>query len=157
MSDARLVDLAKKVRDRLNTQAAAGAYSKTDADFTAAVNYKPVIDLRSIGTLRVTVAPHSDDLGIVSRGAKIEEASVDVAVQQKVACNSDGEPDPDEIEPLLYFVEELKEDLLGRQFATTPTARCLRLQNTPVYDPEHLHTKRVFTSVIMLTCSVQAR
>jgi hypothetical protein len=148
-------DVAQAVADALNDGAFAG-------EFTAARTALPVFDLRDLGTLTVSVVPRKQEISPLDRASDRHDVQVDVAVAKKVEAT-----DNNTIDALLDLVQRIMDHLNRRNLeeSATPSAtRALggqylwrRVQNAPVYSPDHLREKRLFISVITLTYSVMRR
>ena len=134
-----VIDIADAVTDELN----AGSFGQT---FIAERLYRPEFDLAEFKTLRVTVVPKGLSTSGLSRGQNQYDVSVDVAVQKKLTTEDDAE-----IDPLMSLVEELADFFRLRRLAGSPGAAWLKTENAPVYAPEHLETKKLFTSVLTFT------
>jgi hypothetical protein len=117
--------------------------------FTATRAYRPVFDLADLKTLRVTVVPKGIEIINITRNANQNDVSVDVAVQKKV-----NPADAAEMDALMTLVEKLGDFFRLRRLAALPTALWTKTENVPIYSPEHLETKQVFTSVLTLTFRV---
>lgn len=135
-------DIADAVVDELN----AGTFSQT---FLAERQYRPDFDLAEMKTLHVTVVPKGIAVSGLSRSQNLFDVSVDVAVQKKVAAESDAE-----LDPLMTLVEELAESFRLRRLSSLPSAVWLKTENVPVYAVEHLEQKKLFTSVLTFTFRV---
>jgi hypothetical protein len=117
--------------------------------FVAVRAYRPVYDLADLKTLRVTVVPKGLEIVNITRNANQNDVSVDVAVQQKVDPN-----DSAQMDALMQLVEKLGDFFRLRRLTALPTALWTKTENVPIYAPEHLETKQVFTSVLTLTFRV---
>lgn len=126
--------------------AAAGTFVQA---FTAARHYRPQFDLAELKTLRVSVVPKGIAITGLMRSANQHDVSVDVAVQKKV-----NPTDSAELDGLMTLVEQIADYLRLRRLTALPTALWTKTDNVPVYSPEHLETKQVFTSVLTLTFRV---
>jgi H2-forming N5,N10-methylenetetrahydromethanopterin dehydrogenase-like enzyme len=112
--------------------------------------YAPHWDLRDIDGVQVTVVPRGNELASESRAQLSNQVSVDVAVQKKVSAAT-----PAELDPLMNLVQDVTDFLTRRPLAGFALASWLRITNTPIYAPEHLADKRLFTSVLTVTYVVQ--
>ena len=133
-----LAEIADLVVHELNL----GAFSQ---EFTARRAYRPVFELSELKELQVTVVPKSTTREIISRQQSEHETEIDVAVQKRV--------DPDDLEEcdaLDLLCEEIA-DWFGGRILDGVLAICKQVERKPIYDPEHLQQKRVFTGVITLT------
>ena len=126
--------------------AAAGTFAQT---FTAARHYRPQFDLAELKTLRVSVVPRGIAITGLMRSANQHDVSVDVAVQKKV--NPAGSA---ELDGLMTLVEQIADHFRLRRLTALPTALWTKTDNVPVYAPEHLEQKQVFTSVLTFTFRV---
>ncbi len=98
--------------------------------------------LEELTELRVTVVPHGRQTQWVSRGrTPLDELSIDIGVQQKVAGDAD-------VEILLTLVDAIAENFRTQAFAGG--VACVGFSNDPIYNPEHMKQLKVFTSVITL-------
>lgn len=126
--------------------AAAGTFAQT---FTAARHYRPQFDLAELKTLRVSVVPKGIAITGLMRSANQHDVSVDVAVQKKV-----NPADSAELDGLMTLVEQIADYFRLRRLTALPTALWTKTDNVPVYAPEHLEQKQVFTSVLTFTFGV---
>jgi hypothetical protein len=142
------LDIADAVAAELNAAQVAPApgFGQT---FTAVRAYRPVFDLADLKTLRVTVVPKGLEIVNITRSANQNDVSVDVAVQQKVDPN-----DGPQMDVLMALVEKLGDFFRLRRLTALPTALWTKTENVPIYSPEHLETKQVFTSVLTFTFRV---
>jgi len=132
-------DIADAVVAELNT----GAFSQA---FTARRMYLPAFDLKDMKTLHVTVVPRAIDSQVASRSTIQQDVQVDVAVQRMVESDA-------EIDALLLLVEEIGDRFRNRMLAGL-NAVWVRMENNPIYSPEHLDQLHQFTSVLTLTFRV---
>ena len=137
------VEIADAVKDDLN----AGSFS---LPFAAERLYLPLFELPEMQVLHVSIVPKGITQTAANRTQIQHDCQVDVAVQQKVAGEA-----PAEVDPLTDLVEELIEHFRFHRLPAFPTAAWLRTENAPIYDPEHMHRLRQFTSVITLTYRVR--
>ena len=126
--------------------AAAGTFAQA---FTAARHYRPQFDLAELKTLRVSVVPKGIAITGLMRSANQHDVSVDVAVQKKV-----NPADSAELDGLMALVEQIADYFRLRRLTALPTALWTKTDNVPVYAPEHLEQKQVFTSVLTFTFRV---
>lgn len=110
---------------------------------TVSRKYVPAWDLKEIDGIQITVVPRSNGLANADRSRLSNEVAVDVAVQRKVGYGT-----PAELDPLMDVVQEVTDFLTRLPVAG---ASWLRIANVPIYAPDHLHEKRMFTSVITCT------
>ena len=140
MSDSLPIQVADAVTAELNAAA---------LGFTALRHYRPQFDLAELKMLRVSVVPKGITITSLGRGLNQHDVAVDVAVQQKVDA-----AEATSLDELMNLVQQIADSLRLRRLASLPTAIWIRTENQPIYSPEHLETKGVFTSV--LTCTFRA-
>lgn len=123
-----------------------GSFSQA---FTAARHYQPVFDLPEMTDLHVSVVPKSVEVLASSRNQNQHDYAIDVGVQQKVA-------DDTEADSLMTLAEEIADHFrLSRvQVTGIGSVPVLKVATEPVFAPEHLTEKRLFTSIITLTFRV---
>jgi hypothetical protein len=73
---------------------------------------------------------------------------IDVAVQQRL------DPTAGNFDALMELVEEIADHVRSHPLAGFPQARCVEVDNEPVYALDHLDELRQFTSVLTLTYRV---
>jgi len=143
-----ITDIADAVVTELNAPPVppATGFAQT---FTAARAYRPQFDLTDLKTLKVTVVPKGIEIINVTRHANQNDVSVDIAVQKKV-----NPTDTTDMDALMTLVEQIADFFRLRRMTAFPTALWTKTDNVPVYSPEHLEQKQVFTSVLTLTFRV---
>ena len=117
--------------------------------FTAARHYRPQFDLAELKTVRVSVVPKAIGITGLMRNANQHDVSIDIAVQKKVSPT-----DAAELDGLMLLTEQIADFFRLRRLLALPEALWTKTDNVPVYSPEHLETKQVFTSVLTLTFRV---
>lgn len=136
---ALVIEIAEAVRQEL----IAASFSQPLA---AVRRYVPVYELADMDLLHVTVVPKDTELELADRSGLIEQdCRLDIGIQQRV--------DPDKLEQvdaLMGLVEEVADHFSGWRLETPP-ARCVHIENRPLYDPVHLDQLRQLTSVLTLT------
>jgi len=115
-------------------------------EFIAERKVLPEYDLRNITALQVIVVPRSLNAELETRSQVMYEVQIDIGVQKHVGKEID-----DEIEDLMDLVEEVGDYLRGLSLTAVTYARWVRMENNPIYSPDHLATHHVFTSVITMT------
>jgi hypothetical protein len=143
--DAVIAQLADAVVVELNAPGSPLVPAEGDPLATAARAYAPVFDLGEMADLHVTVVPKAATAERLDRTSRQFDYSVDVAVQKKLSDGGDAE-----IDGLMLLVEQIADHFNGRRPATFAGAVCLRVENEPVYSPDHLRELRQFTSVLTL-------
>lgn len=134
-----IADLADLLVAALN----AGTFSES---FTAARRPIPLFNLEELKDLTVTVVPRTLETTMLTRRHDMHEIAIDIAIQKRVESE-----DNDELDPLLNLVQEIN-DAVNR--TDLGGAKWLKTENDPIYAPDHLHEKRVFTSVLTVTYSL---
>lgn len=145
---AVLTDIADAVAAELNGQV-------FNPPFVAERRFVPLfrLDEGALDTLQVSVVPKGQSFAAMNRAAMQVEYAVDVAVQQRLGADSSA--DETTIGTLLGLVQDVLDWLrpnaaLGRtgRLAGLPEVWFVSIANVPVYAPEHVREKRVFTSVL---------
>ena len=113
--------------------------------FTAQRLYLPTFDLQSMSELKVTVVPKGITSASLDRSRDSFDYQIDVAIQKKVPSQVET------IDSLMLLVEEIGDHFRTNPLSSFPGARCVNVENRPVYAPDHLQELRQFTSVITLT------
>lgn len=134
-----LIRLADAVTSHLN----GGAFSRP---LQAVRRYQPVFELPDLQELQVSVVPKSIAVLAGDRSTQVFEAVVDVGIQKQVAPEALAE-----LDALLALVGEVLDALRGQRLPEFPEAAWVGITNEPVFAPEHLQQKRVFTSVVSVT------
>jgi len=109
--------------------------------------FLPVFELKDMKTLKVSVVPKARRITQESRSHENDEVEIDIGIQKKISCDT-------ELEILLRLVENITALFKAERLEGYPTALCVRKENQPVYDPEHLRQFNQFTSVVTLTFKV---
>ena len=141
---ATIVDIADAVAATLNVPGEPG-FSQA---FTAARKALPAFELADLAGLHVTVVPKGVEVTGASRSLSQHDYQIDVGVQKKFSAGSELEAD---VAALGGLAEEIAVFLRRRPLAGVPGAAWVRSANEPVYSPEYLAEKRLFTSVITVT------
>lgn len=146
MADALIVQIADLVVAGLNA-------AEFSMEFTAVRHWRPIWDLPALATLRVSVVPRAKERTRATRRDDQRDLIVQVGVQQKLTGRGSQpgeEVDVAEVDALVALVEELEEACADMGF-DDPSARCVTVACEPVADPDELHEKRTFTSVVTMT------
>ena len=142
---SKVIDIADAVTEELNNPPV-GAFTLA---FVAARHYRPQFDLAELKVLRVSVVPRGLAISSLSRSINQREVGVDVAVQKKV-----NPADVAELDGLMALVGQIADYLCLRRLTSMPGAMWVKTENLPIYSPEHLETKQVFTSLLTFTFRV---
>ena len=150
MSDSLPINVADALVTLLNAAPVPPATGFTPT-FTAERAYRPQFDLEELQTLRVSVVPKAIEIQTLGRRANQHDISIDVAVQQKVDV-----ADSAALDTLMALVQQIADFVRLRRIdlAGGSSAVWIKTDNTPIYSPEHLETKQVFTSVLTFTFRV---
>ncbi len=139
-----ITEIADAVTAELNA-AAPGTFTQA---FTAERKVLPFYELQDLANLRVTVVPKTVEITGSTRSASQHDFAIDIGIQKKLGSPSTMEA---EVESLGGVVDQIAEYLRQRKLTAAPFAAWMSTINDPVYAPEHLLEKRVFTSVLTLT------
>lgn len=140
------MSLATDIADAVVAELSAapdGTFSET---FSAVRRVLPEFDLEDLAELKVSVVPKSVEITGSTRAASQYEIAVDVGVQKKLGKDLDAE-----VTALGTLVDEMADYLRQRTLEQAPFAVWVGIRNEPVYVPEHLAERRVFTSVLTVT------
>ena len=140
-----IIDIADAVAATLNAPGEPG-FSQS---FTAARKALPAFELADLAGLHVTVVPKGVEITGASRSLSQHDYQIDVGVQKKVGSELEAD-----VAALCGLVEEIAVFLRRRALTGAPGAAWVRSANEPVYSPEHLAEKRLFTSVLTVTYRV---
>ena len=135
-------DIADAVATELNA-ASGGTFSQA---FTAVRRVLPEFELADLAELKVSVVPKSVEMTRSTRAGAQYDIAVDIGVQKKLGKDLDTE-----VAALGTLVDEMADWLRGRILTQAPYGTWLSIANDPVYVPEHLAERRVFTSVLTVT------
>jgi len=142
MAMSTIIDIADAVAASLNAPGEPG-FSQA---FNAARKALPAFDLADLAGLHVTVVPKGVEVTGATRSLSQHDHQIDVGVQKKLTTDMDTET-----ATMLGLVDEIAAFLRRRPLAGVPGAAWVRSVNEPVYSPEHLAEKRLFTSVLTVT------
>lgn len=137
---ATVIQIADSVVAEIN----AGDFSKKS--LAAQRLYVPNFDLEDMKELRVTVVPREVEYLPLDRVSNKYHATIDVAIQKKFSKG-----DVKEIDPLVYFVEELADYFRLKRLNSYVAARCIKVENAVLYSTEHWTQFNQFTSLLTLT------
>lgn len=138
--------LAIDVADAIVTELAAHTFSEP---LSVTRRVLPEFELADLKALTVTVVPKSVGINNITRDSSSFTVAVDIGIQQKIGKNTDAE-----VARLSGVVTELVSFLNRRKLSGFPVAVFLSIANEPVYAPEHLSEKRLFTSVLTATYKI---
>ena len=133
------IDIADILVETLNSQEA-GTFPE---DFTAHRRVLPNYELSELKDLTVTVVPKSIEITPASRDMNYRDVSIDIGIQQKIGTDTDAE-----VSRLSELVDAIAVFLSRRSLGDSAFKS---IANDPIYVPEHLLDKRLFTSIITVT------
>ncbi len=133
----KLTDIADAVVAVLNA-------AELDMEFTAERTLLPLYDLKTLRNLKVSVVPKGRKIIQGARVLTIDEIQIDIGIQKKISDDS-------ELDGLMKLVEDIAGLFKAERLAGYPNAICIKKENEPIYDPEHLRQFHQFTSVVTLT------
>lgn len=140
-----VTDIADAVAAEINA-AGPGTF---DFPFTAQRKVLPAYELSELDDLKVTVVPKVVEISGSTRSASQYDITVDIGIQKKLPPGS--EASDEQVETLGTLVDQIAAYLRRRPLPGAPFASWVNITNDPVYAPEHLLEKRVFTSVLTVT------
>lgn len=137
-----LVSIADAVVASLND----GSFNQS---FVAERHYQPVFDLPEMTDLHVSVVPKGVEVLASSRNQNQHDYAIDIGIQKRVAEDA-------KADELMTLAEEIADNfrLKRVQVAGVGSVPLLTVATDPIFAPEHLTEKRVFTSVVTLTFRV---
>ena len=109
----------------------------------------PIHDLSQLRALTVSVVPRGVQVQSITRKLSQYDCQVDIGIQQKLTAPQD-EIDP-AVKELSGLVQQITDYLQRQPLTDMPYAIWIKVENVPIYDPDHLANQRVFTSVLTLT------
>jgi hypothetical protein len=133
-----IVDIADALAEALNGH-------EFSVEFEAVREYRPVLDLPDMKTLRVSVVPKGVVMVPADRSRVQHDVEVDVLVQKKLDAG-----DSTELDALMSFVEEIAGFLKFKRLESV-AASWVKTVNEPIFAPDHLEQLRQFTSVLTVT------
>jgi hypothetical protein len=145
MTPSLIIQVADAVVADLNASEAA-----TSVPFKAVRHYRPEFELAELKTPRISVVPRGINITPASRSQNSHEVEIDVAIQQRVQAG-----DTETIDALMNLVQTIADGLRQRRLTAMPEALWIGTRNVPIYSPDHLETKGVFTGVLTLTFAVE--
>jgi hypothetical protein len=152
-TSAAILNIADAVVAILNDAALNSQFSQF---FIAERFYVPVHKLPELTTLQVTVVPMTIGGELLSRGGQyLETHTISIGVQQQIG---QGAMTNDEIkaacDPLVFLCQEIISLFAAKPLTGYSRAMCTWHDWKPVFSPEHLDERRVFTGVVTLTYKV---
>ena len=134
------VDLADAVTSQLN---------QSEIITNAKRMVLPIHDLSQLRALTVSVVPRGVQVQSITRKLSQYDCQVDIGIQQKLTVPQDQIDTA--VKDLSGFVQQIADYLQRQPLTDMPYAIWIKVENVPIYDPDHLANQRVFTSVLTLT------
>jgi hypothetical protein len=134
------IDLADAVTSQLN---------QSEIVTNAKRQVLPIHDLSQLRELTVSVVPRGVQVQSITRKLSQYDCQVDIGIQQKLTMPQD-QIDP-AVKALSGLVQQIADYLQRHALTDMPYANWIKVENEPIYDPDHLANQRVFTSVLTLT------
>lgn len=134
--------LAIDIADAIVTEIDSNTFSEP---FVVTRRVLPEYELADLKALRVTVVPKSVGINNITRQSSSFDVAIDIGLQQKIGKDTDSE-----VSRLSGVVSEIVSFLNRRKLTTMATVIFVSIANEPVYAPEHLSEKRLFTSILTI-------
>jgi hypothetical protein len=134
------IDLADAVTSQLN---------QSEIVTNAKRQVLPIHDLSQLRELTVSVVPRGVQVQSITRKLSQYDCQVDIGIQQKLTVPQDQIDTA--VKDLSGLVEQIADYLQRQPLIDMPYAIWIKVENQPIYDPDHLANQRVFTSVLTLT------
>ncbi|MDR2763126.1 MAG: hypothetical protein LBB88_11020 [Planctomycetaceae bacterium] len=116
---------------------------KFSIQFEPAMLVLPNFESSELQTIRVTVVPRTLEIERNSRNSAKYIVGIDIGIQRRI------ENTPEEtVENLGNLVDEIILFLKSTNLSEFHSAQVSSIANDPIYSPEHLQQKRIFTSVL---------
>lgn len=139
MAESFAVSIAADVEARLNGIV-------FSLPFLARRAYRPEYNLTTDSGVKVFIVPKSFADAVGSRADDQCDYEIDIGVMYKLTGDDDKECDS-----VMKLVEEIADELRERSTLPDTGARLVAIANDPIFAPDQLTEKRVFTSVITAT------
>ena len=138
--------LAIDIADAIVTELVANTFSEP---LVVTRRVLPEFELADLKALTVTVVPKSVAIDNITRSSSSFDIAIDIGIQQKIGKSTDTE-----VTRLSGIVSEIITFLNRRKLPDVETAIFVSIANEPVYAPEHLSEKRLFTSIVTVTYKI---
>ena len=110
---------------------------------TATRGYRPHLDPEALKELVVLAIPRETSITFSGRRVDAQDIAIDVGVFKAI-----DDSDNTEADALMGLVEEIYLHFRRRELEG---AACVRIENSPIFDPEDLESRGQFSSLITLT------
>ena len=138
--------LALDIADAIVSELSNGSFSEP---LVITRRVLPEYEIAELKALTVTVVPKSVAIANITRQSSSFDVVSDVGIQQKIGKDTDTE-----VLRLSGIVTEIVTFLNRKRLTDVPAAQFKSIVNEPVYAPEHLSEKRLFTSILTVTYKV---
>ena len=138
--------LALDIADAIGAELNGGSFSEP---LVVSRRVLPEYEIAELKALTITVVPKSVGISNITRQSSSFEVAVDIGIQQKIGKDTDAE-----VTRLSGVVTEIVTFMNRRNLSGFPAVVFVSIANEPVYAPEHLSEKRLFTSILTLTYKV---
>ncbi len=109
----------------------------------------PIHDLSQLRELTISIVPRGVQVQSITRKLSQYDCQVDIGVQQKLTVPQDQIDTA--VHGLSALVQQIADYLQRQPLTDMPYAIWIKVENVPIYDPDHLANQRVFISVLTLT------
>ncbi|MDR1491460.1 MAG: hypothetical protein LBT05_01870 [Planctomycetaceae bacterium] len=103
----------------------------------------PSFEPSELQTLRVSIVPRTLEIEPITRNSSKYTVGVDVGIQRRI-----NETPEETVASLGSLVDEIAEYLRATPLKQFPAAQWNNASIDPLYVPEHLQQKRIFTSIL---------
>lgn len=136
------MSIATKIAEAVVYELASHAFSH---EFNPVMLVLPAFEPSELEVLRVTVVPRTIEIDRVTRGSSRYTVGIDIGIQKRIS----GTPE-DTVKSMGDLADEIADFLKAADLSQFPEAAWQSCSNDPLYVPEHLSQKRVFTSILSL-------
>ena len=138
--------LVTDIADAVVTELAGGVFSQGVSPQRRVL---PEYELADLKDLHVTVVPKGMEIAGATRALAQHDVRIDIGIQKKIGKEIDTD-----VTVLLGLVDELADFLKRRPLAAAPQAIWVKTDSDPIYAPDHLAERRLFTAILTLTYRV---
>ena len=134
------IDLADAVTSQIN---------QSEIITNAKRQILPIHDLSQLRELTVSVVPRGVQVQSITRKLSQYDCQVDIGIQQKLTVPQDQIDTA--VKDLSGLVQQIADYMQRQPLTDMQYAIWIKVENVPIYDPDHLAQLRVFASVLTLT------
>lgn len=138
---SELIDVAEELVTELN----GSGLSAGPVVFTAERIYLPDFELRDLQDLQVVVVMKEQNPEPATRNKLDYEYAYDIGVLKHLL-----DKDNATIDPLMDLVSDIMDFFFNKKLTGVPNVQWVRLDNKPMYWPDHMQRLSQFTSVVNL-------